>query len=59
MARMAELDAQGVTDLHSYSVGYQDATNRAVKKLEKVLEHDEIESACVLCALVKALKEAQ
>lgn len=34
MARIADLDAQGVRDLHSYSVGFEDANARIVKWIE-------------------------
>lgn len=34
MGKMNELNAQGVTDLHSYSVGYEDATERIIKLIK-------------------------
>ena len=38
MGRIKDIDAQGVTDLYSYSVGYEDATERIIE-LAKKLEH--------------------
>lgn len=34
MARIADLDAQGVRDLHSYNVGVEDANARIIKWIE-------------------------
>ena len=35
MARIADLDAQGVRDLHSYNVGVEDANARIIKWIEE------------------------
>jgi hypothetical protein len=34
MGRISDLDAQGVTDLHSYSIGFEDANERIIKWIE-------------------------
>ncbi len=34
MARIADLDAQGVRDLHSYNVGVEDANARIIEWIE-------------------------
>lgn len=34
MARIADLDAQGVRDLHSYNIGFEDANERIIKWIE-------------------------
>lgn len=34
MSKMSELHAEGVTDLHSYSVGFEDANARIIKWIE-------------------------
>ncbi len=35
MARIADLDAQGVRDLHSYNVGVEDANARIIEWIEE------------------------
>lgn len=41
MARMADLDAEGVTDLISYSIGIQHGTDMAVKIINDELADSE------------------
>jgi hypothetical protein len=35
MAGLSDLHAEGVTDLHSYSVGFEDANARIIKWIEE------------------------
>jgi hypothetical protein len=35
MARIADLDAQGVRDLHSYNIGFEDASERIIAWIEE------------------------
>jgi hypothetical protein len=39
MGRIKDLDAQGVTDLYSYSVGFDDAIEYVIKKLEAIYDY--------------------
>lgn len=42
MAKMAGLHAEGVTDLHSYGVGYKDGIEYAIKVLLKGLTNNSL-----------------
>lgn len=48
MARIADLDAQGVRDLHSYSVGFEDANARIIKWIEENRSTIELEPGAYL-----------
>jgi hypothetical protein len=60
MAKMAELHSEGVTDLHSYSVGFEDATARIIKLLENPLHHNirfpDEHINCYTCELIALIK---
>lgn len=42
MSRMSDLSAQGVKDLHSYSVGWDDCLSNIIDLLDKSLADDHV-----------------
>ena len=48
MGRMADLDAQGVRDLHSYKAGVEDANERIIKWVEAHRTQIEFDSEVVI-----------
>jgi hypothetical protein len=48
MGRMSDLDAQGVTDLYSYSIGFEDANERIIKWIEAHRSKIEFDSEVVI-----------
>jgi hypothetical protein len=48
MGRMSDLDAQGVRDLHSYNIGFEDASERIIAWIEAHRSKIEFDSEVVI-----------
>ena len=59
MGKLGGLHAEGVTDLHSYGVGYKDGLEYAIKVLLKGLTNDQMRAGDAGIALAMTALELQ